>query len=182
METIELSGILGLISLACLTSNFIVGLFIRFKSTIKLPYGLTFLGLHKLTGYSAAITILLHILLIPLDPTSKFTWSDLVLPLWTEHQPIANTFGSVAFYLLAAVLITSYFKEKMKYSVWRAIHFTSYFAAIPLFAHSIITDPLLKDRPIDWIDAEKLFVELCAMVVLGLIGYRFLFNREKTSA
>lgn len=178
METIELSGILGLISLGCLTANFIVGLFIWAKSSIKLPYNLTFLALHKFTGYSAAITIILHVILIPLDPASEFTWTDLLLPLWTVHQPFANTFGAITLYLIAVVVITSYYKEKMKYSVWRTIHFTSYFAAVPLFIHAIVTDPLLKDRPIDWLDAEKAFVELCAVIVLGLMVYRFMIRKS----
>ncbi|HRW98748.1 MAG TPA: ferric reductase-like transmembrane domain-containing protein [Cyclobacteriaceae bacterium] len=182
METIELSGILGLTALACITGNFIVGLCIKFNAPVKLPYRLTFLGLHKLTGYSAAIAILLHVVIIPLDPKSEFTWGDLLLPIWTVHQPLANTFGAISLYAIALVVITSYFKEKMKYATWRIIHFTSYFAAVPLFAHSIITDPLLKDRPIDWIDAEKVFVELCALVVLGLIVYRFGLRKAKTAA
>lgn len=178
METIELSGIIGLIGLGCLTANFFVGIFIWTKSQIKLPYNLTFLGLHKLTGYSAAISILIHILLIPLDPTSEFTWGDLALPLWTKHQPFANTFGALSLYMIAIVVITSYYKEKMSYKIWRTLHFTSYFAAVPLFVHSIVTDPKLQDRPIDWIDAERVFVELCAVAVLGLIVYR-LFVKKK---
>src|SRR5690349_6803520 len=96
METIELSGIIGLIAIACLASNFIVGFFILSNSKIKLPFGLSFLSLHKFTGYSAAISILVHVLLIPLDPKSEFSWSDLLLPLWTKHQPYANTFGALA--------------------------------------------------------------------------------------
>lgn len=169
-----------MIAIGCLTANFLVGICIWSKVTYKLPYQLTFLGLHKLTGYSAAIAIVLHIVLIPLDPASEFSWTDLLLPLWTKHQPFANAFGSLAFYLIAVVVITSYYKEKMKYATWRFIHFTSYFAAVPLFIHGILTDPLLKDRPIDWIDAEKMFVEICTLAVLGLIVYRFLIYKPKT--
>jgi methionine sulfoxide reductase heme-binding subunit len=178
METIELSGIIGLIALGCLTANFFVGIFIWTKSQIKLPYNLSFLGLHKLTGYSAAVSILIHILLIPLDPASEFTWGDLALPLWTKHQPFANTFGALSLYMIAVVVITSYYKEKMNYKTWRTLHFTSYFAAVPLFIHSIVTDPKLQDRPIDWIDAERVFVEFCALAVLGLIVYRFLVKKK----
>lgn len=179
METIETSGIIGLIALACLASNFLVGLFIWSNSTIKLPYNLTFLGLHKFTGYSAAITIVLHIVLIPLDPASGFTWGDLLLPLWTEHQPFANAFGALSFYLIAVVVISSYYKEKLKYKSWRTLHYTSYFAAVPLFIHSIVTDPKLQDRPIDWIDAEKVFVEFCCLLVAGLMIYRLFIYRKK---
>jgi uncharacterized membrane protein YeiH len=34
------------------------------------------------------------------------------------------------------------------------------------FTHGIIADPLLQGRPVDFIDAEKVYVELCAAAVL----------------
>ena len=79
IDYIEISGIIGLVGIAALALNFIVGYFIWSGSTIKLPYGLKFLGLHKLTGYTAAIAILVHILLLPFSPKSGFTWGDLLL-------------------------------------------------------------------------------------------------------
>ena len=178
METIELSGIIGMAALAALSANLIVGIFIWSKQEFKLPYGISFLQLHKFTGYSAAIAILLHVVLIPLDPKSGFTWGDLLLPAWTQHQPLANTFGSVAFYLIGIVVISSYYKDKIKLKLWRMLHFLSYFATIPLILHSIITDPKLEDRPIDWFDAEKLFVIFCCVVIAGLTSYRFLILKK----
>ncbi len=182
METIELSGIIGLIAIACLAANFIVGFIIWKNIAIKLPYKLTFLGLHKLTGYSAAIAIVVHVVLIPLDPKSKFSWSDLLLPLWTEHQPYANTFGALALYLIAIVVISSYFKEKLKLKFWRSLHYISYFAAVPLIIHSVWTDPKLEDRPIDWFDAEKIFVLLCCFVIIGLTIYRFVVIKKRVAS
>lgn len=179
METIELSGIIGMVALAALALNFLVGIFIWSKQEFKLPYNISFLQLHKFAGYTAAITILLHIVLIPLDPKSGFTWGDLLLPAWTQHQPLANTFGSVAFYLIGVVVISSYYKDKIKLPLWRTLHFISYFAAVPLILHSVITDPKLEDRPIDWFDAEKLFVLLCCLVIVALTVYRFLLIKKK---
>jgi predicted ferric reductase len=181
METIEASGIIGMIGLAALAANFLVGICIWSHAEYKLPFNVSFLQLHKLTGYSAAVAILLHIVLIPLDPKSGFTWTDLLLPAWTQHQPLANTFGSVAFYLIGVVIISSYFKEQIKLPVWRTLHYISYFAVIPLILHSIITDPKLEDRPIDWFDAEKLFVILCCLMIIGLSFYRFWILKKTKS-
>lgn len=182
METIELSGIVGMIALAALALNFLVGISIWSNIRYPLPYQLTFLQLHKFTGYTAAITILLHIVLIPLDPASGFTWGDLLLPAWTQHQPLANTFGSVALYLFGVVVISSYFKSKIQYNLWRTLHFISYFSAVPLILHSVITDPKLQDRPIDWFDAEKLFVLFCCAVIAGLSIYRFTTAKKKPAS
>ncbi|MFN7603661.1 MAG: hypothetical protein ACK5R0_19895, partial [Bacteroidota bacterium] len=90
----------------------------------------------------------------------------------------ANTFGSVALYLIGVVVISSYYKDKIKLKTWRTLHFLSYFAAVPLILHSIITDPKLEDRPIDWFDAEKLFVIACCVAIIALSTYRF-FIKEK---
>jgi sulfoxide reductase heme-binding subunit YedZ len=181
VETLEFSGIVGMVAIAALALNIMVGLCIWSNVDFKLPYGLKFLQLHKFTGYTAAICILVHIVLIPLDPKSKFTWGDLLLPAWTEHQPLANTFGSVAFYLLGLVVISSYFKEQLRLPVWRTLHYLSYFAAVPLILHSVITDPKLEDRPIDWFDAEKLFVIFCCLVIVGLSSYRFFGLKKRTT-
>jgi predicted ferric reductase len=181
LQTLELSGIIGLIAIASLAANFIVGFIIWRNISFKLPYNLTFLGLHKFTGYSTAIAIVIHVGLIPLDPKSSFSWGDLFLPLWTKHQPYANTFGALALYLIAVVVITSYFKEKIKLGLWRTLHYLSYFAAVPLIVHSIWTDPKLEDRPIDWFDAEKIFVLFCCLVIIGLTIYRFLVVTKNTS-
>jgi methionine sulfoxide reductase heme-binding subunit len=178
VETIELSGIVGMIGLAALAGNFLVGICIWSNVNYPLPYQLTFLQLHKFTGYTAAITILVHIVLIPVDPLSGFSWTDLLLPAWTEHQPLANTFGSVAFYLIGIVIISSYYKSRIALKAWRVLHFLSYFAVVPLILHSVITDPKLQDRPIDWFDAEKLFVLLCCVVIFGLTVYRFFLVKK----
>ena len=170
-----------MIALAALALNFLVGICIWSAVQYPLPYKLTFLQLHKFTGYTAAVTILLHIVLIPLDPASRFSWTDLLLPAWTEHQPLANTFGAAAFYLIGVVVISSYFKEQMRLPLWRTLHFLSYFAAVPLILHSIMTDPKLQDRPIDWFDAEKLFVIACCLAIIALAVYRFFLVRKKTS-
>lgn len=45
-----------------------------------------------------------------------------------------------------------------------------------LFAvHGLLMDPLLKDRPVDWLDAEKAFSELLllAVIVSGYMRYQY---------
>jgi len=182
METIELSGIIALVAIACLASNFIVGFIIWRNISFKLPFNLTFLGLHKFTGYSTAIAVVIHVVLIPLDPKSKFSWLDLLLPLWTAHQPYANTLGALALYLIAVVVVSSYYKEKLKLPMWRTLHYLSYVAAGPLIGHSIWTDPKLEDGPIDWFDAEKVFVLLCCAVIAALSTYRFLVVKKRSAS
>ena len=178
MKTLEVSSTIALAALGVLTGNIVLGVLVWSKLRIKLPRRLTAFKIHKWTGYMAAMLVLLHVLLIPLDPRSGFRWADLFLPLWTRHQPLANAFGAGALWLIAVVIVTSYFQKQLKFPLWRKFHYLAY-AAVPLFLiHGLLTDPELKDRPVDWIDAEKVLVEVCGVVVLVAAVYRLRRTRR----
>ena len=43
-------------------------------------------------------------------------------------------------------------------------------------------DPLLKDRAVDFIDAEKVFMELCGLVLLVAFYWRYQYNKKQAFA
>jgi hypothetical protein len=43
---------------------------------------------------------------------------------------------------------------------------------VVFYAHGVVADPQLKNRPVDWIDAEKVYVEGCAVLVVAATGWR----------
>jgi hypothetical protein len=45
------------------------------------------------------------------------------------------------------------------------------------FVHGVIADPKLQGRPVDFIDAEKVYVEVCVLLVLGVIVWRIRHRR-----
>jgi len=63
---------------------------------------------------------------------------------------------------------------------WKIVHFTTYTAALVFFTHGIIADPLVQGRPVDFIDAEKVYVELCALAVIVATIYRIRHRRSVT--
>ncbi len=80
--------------------------------------------------------------------------------------------GAAALWLLAGVLLSSYFLKRLGFSVWKKLHYLNY-ALLPLvLVHGVMTDPQLKDRPIDFIDAEKVLVEVAGLVVVAGIAFR----------
>jgi DMSO/TMAO reductase YedYZ heme-binding membrane subunit len=99
---------------------------------------------------------------------------DLVYPVHSPSQPLENTIGAIAIYLLAFVVVTSYLRLRLGRRLWKSFHFTTYFAAAVLFFHSLLTDPDLKNAPVAWFDGGKLFVEFCLalIVTLGLLRWR----------
>lgn len=172
MEPLDVSNILGLTALGAIMVNLVFGLAIWSRLRIPMPKWIPLLKAHKITAYSASALIILHVVLIPFIHDSGFRWKDLLLPLWTKHQPWIHTLGALALYLFAVVVISSYLRSKINHKVWRRLHYLSYIAIPILLVHGIFTDPAIKDRSIDFLDAEKLYVEACAFIFALFLFYR----------
>lgn len=191
LETIDISGALGITAICSLTLNFLLGMmlstgykkFIYWKKLPPLFRRIDINAVHNYTAYIAWGLIMVHILLIPLDNSSKFRWPDLFLPLRAPHQPLAVSAGIISLYALIAVIITTQkvVKRKLGYRTWKNTHLVSYGTAVLFVIHGVVMDPLLKDRPIDWFDAEKLIVELCGLVLIvaSVIRYRYYLAQNK---
>lgn len=176
VTALDLSNYAGLVALGLLTANIALGLLIstKYNPVRRWPHRrVNTVGLHNWTGYAALAVALLHPALLLFSATANFGVADLFWPLGAPKQPVVNTFGAAALYLLVVVVGTSVlWQERRAISrrVWKRIHFSTY-AMYPLYAvHSILTDPALKDRPFDPFDAEKVFVELCVLAVaVGIV-------------
>jgi len=188
----ELSGTLGLIATVVLTINMVLGMMIStsFKKTnwgLKLPAkikAIDVLNLHNYTAYIALFFVFAHIVLIPLDAASKFTFWDIIWPVSAPHQPNIVLLGSFSLLALITVILTTQkrVKAKLGFRLWKNIHLISYGTCVLFIVHGLLMDPLLKDRPTDWIDAEKLLSEICGIVLLlaTIIRYKYyIYNTKK---
>ena len=99
---------------------------------------------------------------------------DLVYPLHSPKQPTVNTLGAIALYALIFVVVTSYFRRRMGRIWWKRLHYTAYAMAPVFYIHGILTDPELGNTPfhLDPLDGEKLYVELCLLLVSLAIAIR----------
>ena len=131
---------------------------------------------HNWLGYIALATAATHALLLLAAPKTSgaaaFRVFDLLVPIWSPVQPFTNTLGAIAFHLVAFVVLTSYFRRLYAHHTWKALHYTAYAAAAVFYVHGVLSDPLLQNRPVDWIDAEKVYVEGCALLIVVATGLR----------
>jgi len=186
METIDFAGSIGLIAMVVLTINIILGIFIStaYKKTAfwqKLPpqiKALKLIEIHNYTAYIALSLVLIHFILIPLDPSSKFSFVHLIQPWNAPHQAFFVGLGVISFTALMVVVITSQkiIKKKIGTTTWKNIHIISYGTGLLFMVHGLVMDPLLKDRPIDFFDPEKLLVELCALLLLLAFIFRYQYK------
>ena len=188
MDTIDIAGSIGLIALIFLTMNMLMGILIStsYKKTIfwqQLPAkikNIKLLDLHNYTAYISLVLVMIHFLIIPLDPNSKFTYVHLIQPWNAPHQALFVTLGGISFLALLVVMITTQkvIKKKLGTQTWKNIHVISYGTALLFIIHGLVMDPLLKDRPIDFIDPEKLLVEICAVLLIIAFIYRVRFSKN----
>jgi predicted ferric reductase len=175
ISVLDLSAYVGLVAVAAVTLNMVLGIMMAFRySPVRSwPHRrFNYFRLHNWSGYIALAASLLHPALLLLNKKPIFRVRDLLFPVHSPSQPLENTVGAVALYLLAFVVVTSYFRLRLGRRLWKAFHFGIYIAALPLFFHSLLTDPDLKNS-VDWLDGGKIFIELAFLAIVVLTVLRF---------
>ncbi len=185
MDPIELSNYAGLGAIGLLTLNILIGLLLstKYNPVRRWPHRrINTVKIHNYTGYAALVLVLVHPALLLLPNRVDFQLIDLLYPMNAPKQPWINSAGAAAAYLLLVVIATSYFRFRIGRRWWKRVHFATY-ALFPLYSvHSILTDPALKDRNIDYLDGEKVYVELCVIAVVVAIGARWRWQRHQPPA
>jgi sulfoxide reductase heme-binding subunit YedZ len=175
---IDISSVVGLVAVGLFTVQILFGLLLSvgynpIRQWPRLRWFKLF-TFHNWLGYIGLATALLHPLIL-LKATMKgppFTLFDVAVPIWSPVQPFPNTLGAIAFYLVTFVVLTSYFRRVFGRHRWKQLHYVAYAAAAVFYFHGVAADPLLQNRPPDYIDAEKVYVEGCALLVVVATGWR----------
>ena len=179
---IDVSSVAGLIAVGIFTAQILLGLLlsvgynpIRHWPRVR---GVKLFTFHNWLAYIGLTVALAHPLILLTSSTAGFRLFDIVVPIWSPTQPIPNTLGAVAFYLVTFVVVTSYFRRTFGHHTWKLLHYTSYAAAFVFYVHGVWADPLLKNRPPDFIDAEKAYVEGCALLIVAATIWRFKYGKR----
>ena len=172
---IDVSSFVGLVAAGIFTAQILLGLLLSvgYNPIRQWPRRrLKLFTLHNWLGYIGLATACTHPMILLFSSTAGFTLFDIAVPIWSPTQPVPNTLGAIGLYLVAFVILTSYFRTVFGRRRWKLLHYTAYTAAAVFYAHGLLADPLLKNRPVDWIDAEKVYVEGCAVLVVAATGWR----------
>jgi DMSO/TMAO reductase YedYZ heme-binding membrane subunit len=121
--------------------------------------------LHNWTGYIALALCVLHVVVLPFSSTARWSWMQTLWPAGTS-QATMNIVGAFALWLLIIVVATSYARRALGRDIWKAVHYAGYASAVLFYIHGLFLDPKLQNRPVDWIDAEKVSIEVCLLLVL----------------
>jgi sulfoxide reductase heme-binding subunit YedZ len=183
VTALDLSADLGLVAVGFATLNLCIGLLISVRySPVRFwphrPFDIFWL--HRRTGYCTLAVTALHPLPLLLAARPSFRVLDIALPLWSPSQPVENTIGAAALYLLVVVIITSIYHLRLGRRLWKRLHFLTYAVAAGLFIHGLLTNPKLDGSRIDPWDGEKLFVEGCfgLIVIASILRVRYRLRKR----
>ncbi len=185
MTAIDLSADVGLVAVGLVTLNLLLGLMmaLRYSPVRYWPHKhFNYFRIHNWTGYLLLGTSILHPIILLFSHAAGFRIRDIIYPVHSPSQPLDNTIGAIALYLLAIVVVTSYVRLQLGRKTWKAFHFVVYASAIALFWHSIFTDSELKNSPLDPFDGEKVFIEVCLLVVIAIGIWRWRHAVRKARA
>ena len=173
---LDVSSTIGLCAMIALTLNILFGMMLgtaykRSGYWQKLPARIKKISIndvHNWTAYVALVLAILHPLLLLVDKTTKFTLVNVLFPIRAPHQRLFVFAGTLALYALCVTIITTQkvIRKKLTFRVWKNIHLISYATALLFLFHGLFMDPELKDRPVDWLDGEKLLCEFCILVIV----------------
>jgi methionine sulfoxide reductase heme-binding subunit len=187
-DWLDWSSTLGLIATAVLSFNLLLGILLStayrrsplWKRMPAFVKAISLDDLHNWTAYVALALALAHPLLLLADKTLRYRPVDLILPVAAPHQPVWMVMGSLALYAVIVVVITTQkaVKRRLGFRAWKNIHLISYGTALLFVIHGIVMDPELKDRPVDWLDGEKLLSEICGIVLAAATIIRWRHYRR----
>lgn len=116
----------GLVGWGLLAASVLWGLALSTKAFGPKPRPNWMLDLHRFLGGAAVVFTAIHVIAIVLDSYVHFGLAEVLVPLASHWHPVAVAWGIVAFYLLAAVEITSLLRRKLSKRLWRMTHLLSF--------------------------------------------------------
>ena len=172
---IDVSSVVGLIAVGMFTAQILLGLLLStgYNPVRRWPRRRVKLFiLHNWLGYIGLATAFTHPLILLASSTAGFRLFDIFVPIWSPTQPLPNTLGAIGLYLIAFVVLTSYFRHLLGHHNWKVLHYAAYAAAAVFYVHGVLADPRLQNRSADFIDAEKVYVEGSATAVFAATMWR----------
>ena len=187
MEPKDLTSYIGLAAIYLLSVNVLLGLLMsaRYNPWKRWPHRrINLLKRHNWTAYVALGLAVLHPIPLLFVDKPRFRISDILFPVSSPQQPVVNMLGAIALYLLAFTVITSIYRAEIGRQRWRLLHYLTFVVALLFVIHGALTDQHLNDSPLDLLDAEKVGILLCGVVILAasVVRFRWIARHPKFQA
>src|SRR3989442_5785261 len=130
-------------------------------------------AVHGFQSVCWAPLVAVHVLAGMLDPVSRLTPLDAVIPLRVPYAALPIGLGTLGFDVLLVVGVTSYLRKQMDAATWRWLHRTSYLMFGLMFLHAVLSGTDLG-RPVIaaavWATFSFVVILTVARVAIGRVS------------
>ena len=158
----------GVISLILLSVVAILGIVVNRQGRLPGLPRFAVTGLHRSLSLLTVAFLGTHIVTAIADGYVHIPWLSTVVPFTSAYERFWIGLGTVAVDLVAAVIVTSLLRARLRPSVWRAVHWLSYASYPVVVIHSIGAS---KDLRSGWLLALTM---ASVFAVVTAIGYRII--------
>jgi DMSO/TMAO reductase YedYZ heme-binding membrane subunit len=162
----------GIVAWATITASIVWGLTLSSRLVRKRGIPAWLLDLHRYLGTLSVVFVAVHLLGLWADNFVHFGWAELFVPMQSPWKTGAVAWGIVAFYLLVAIQVSSWFMRRMKRRIWHAIHLTSIGLWPTATIHTFTAGQDRHNTLLQW------FVVACTILVVQLTVFRILTLRS----
>lgn len=156
----------GAVSLILLTAVLCLGIVSALRWTSPAwPRFLTS-GLHRNLALLALVVLALHIVIAVVDPYTALGWRAAVIPFAVGYRRFWLGLGSVALYLILALVVTSLLRTVIGLRLWRFVHWAAYACWPVAMVHGMGTG---TDLRLTWMVIVDV---VCAAAVFAAVGLR----------
>lgn len=103
----------------------------------------TFIGpilvwrIHRMIGIALIAFIAIHLITLYFDSYMNFSRSDLLIPFFSNYEPLYLSLGIIGLYLFILIMLISLVLIVKKYKFWRLLHYLTFPTFIMLFVHGV---------------------------------------------
>lgn len=158
----------GFVSLVLLAATVALGLAVamRWRSP-RMPSFISE-GLHRYLTTVVYVFIVIHVVTILLDPFTKFSLTDVLVPFASSYRTLWMGLGICAFELSLALGLSIYVRGVIGYRAWRLLHYGTYLTFPIALVHGLGTG---SDTRTWW---GLAFYAVCGLAVVTLALMRLL--------
>ncbi len=164
----------GLVAWAVVTASVVVGLALSTKFVRRRGVPAQLLDLHRYLGTLSVVFVAIHLVGLWADSFVHFGPSELFVPFASSWRPAATAWGVLAFYVLAAIQLTSWAMRRLPRRLWHAVHMTSLGLFAAATVHGFQAGADAANLAIEWMCLTG------TTLVLFLVIFRLLAPRRAT--
>jgi hypothetical protein len=163
----------GIVAWVVLTASVVWGLMLSTRISRTRPKPNWVLDLHRYLGGTALVYTGFHLASLWADSYVHFDIVDMLVPFASSWRPAAVAWGVAAFYLVAAVELTSLFKRHISKRLWRGVHMSSFALLVGVWVHAFSSGSDMSGPVARWFAFGSAATVVFLLAYRGLIKLRF---------